>query len=97
MFLKNNVYGSWEINRGLDCVKTRCLVIIIHFKNPLLTGKLQYRRKFKRYLGRDGGVFVRYLGQDGKVVMRYLGQDRSVFMWYLGGNRTVLRRFLGRL
>ena len=49
-------------------VKTRCLVIIIYLKNPENPyRKLQYSRKLRRYLGRDGRVFRRYLGRDGRV------------------------------
>ena len=43
---------------GLDWVNTRCLVIIIHFKTPVLSGKLQYSRELRMYLGRDGRVFL---------------------------------------
>ena len=40
--------GEWK--GGLDWVKIRCLVIIIHFKTPVLSGKIRYSRKLKRYL-----------------------------------------------
>ena len=54
--LKGNVWGSWGIKGGLDWVKTRCLVIIIHLKTSVLTGKLQYSGKLMRYFGGDGRV-----------------------------------------
>ena len=47
----------WGIKGGLYWFKTRCLVIIIHFKTTVLSGKLEYSRKIRRYLGRDGRVF----------------------------------------
>ena len=40
----------------LDWVKTRCYVIILYLKKTVLSGKLQFSRKLKRYLGWDGRV-----------------------------------------
>ena len=69
IYFNGNVLGSCGIKGGLYWVKTRCLVIIINFKpmkTPENPWKLQYSKKPRRYLGRDGRVFRRYLGRDGK-------------------------------
>ena len=55
--LKGNVKGSWGIKGVLDWVKTKFLVIIIHFKTSVISGNLQYSKKLRRYLGRDGRFF----------------------------------------
>ena len=47
-----------ELKGGLDWFKTRCFVIIIHFKTSVLSGKLQYSRKLRMYLCREGRVFL---------------------------------------
>ena len=81
ILLKGNVYGSWAIKGGLDWVKTSCLVIRIHFKTPVLSGKLKYSRKLRRYLGRDGRVF----GSISAGMKKFLGSISAVTEEFLGG------------
>ena len=60
--------------RGLDC-----LVIIIHLKISVLTGKLQYSVEF-------------ILGQDGTNFMMCLGRERTKFVMCLCHGGTFLIR-----
>ena len=69
LFRCNGILGILGNKGGLDWVKTRYLVIIIHFKTPQEVSR-PGRKSILRYLGRDGRVFRRYLGQDGTVQKR---------------------------
>ena len=72
------------IKWDLDWVKTRCLVIKINFKPPVLSGKLQYSRKLKRYLGRD----ERVLGGILSGTEEFLGGISAGTEEFLGGIST---------
>ena len=79
---------------GLDVI-----IMIIHFKTPVLSGKLEYSRKLRRYFGWDGRVFggvsagteeLLEVSRPGrKSFFRYLGRDGGVFMMYLGRDGRV--------
>ena len=74
-----------------DWDKTRCFVILIHFKTPILSGKLQYSRKLKMYLSRDGKVFGG-ISAGTEEFLEVSRPGRKSFLRYLGQDGTLQKR-----